>query len=117
MGVNNMKNLAVECNKYETLYDYLKTIKTEDFGFDVYCLNKDNCCWGNKEDIDGLLCDNLKKCKGKDVVKIEYFYSEIAQVQWYRFTINYMNINDKRNGITYDKRLNESSDIQKECKK
>ncbi len=103
-----MNNITIEeVYKYEILYDYLKSIKTKDFGFDVNCLNGDNCCWGNKEDIDGLLCDFLKKCKCKDVVKVEKFFSKIAQVWWYRFTVYYMNIDDKRNGITYDKRLKE----------
>ena len=100
----NMKNPTLECNKCKTLYDYLKTIK-EDFGFDISCLNGDKYCWGNKEDIDRLFRDNLKNIKGKDIVKIDY--SDIAQVSWYSFTINYMNINDKRNGIIYDKRLKE----------
>ena len=90
------KFLEINSTKYETVYDFLKSVKTKEFGFDVLCKDNDCCCFGCESDIDGLLYKSLKRKMSKDVIKVKKFFSDIAKTEWYRITMNYENIDDAR---------------------
>lgn len=86
--------VKVDPTKFETLYDFLKSRRMKDYGFEVCSKDRDNCCFGIKRDIDDLLFESLNLYKWSDVETIDKKFSNITHTQWLTITLKFENIEE-----------------------
>jgi hypothetical protein len=86
--------VKVDSTKFETLYDFFKSMKMKEFGFEVRCKNIDTCCWGSQSDIDDLLFESLNLYKWSDVETIDKRFSNITHTQWFTITLKFENVEE-----------------------
>lgn len=88
--------VKVDPTKFETLYDFFKSRKMKEYGFEVRCKDRTNCCFGIKSDIDDLLFESLNLYKLSDVETIDKDFSNITHTQWFTITLKFENIEELR---------------------
>lgn len=88
--------VKVDSTKFETLYDFLKSRRMKNYGFEVRCKDRANCCFGIKSDIDDLLFESLNLYKWSDVETIDKEFSNITHAQWLTITLKFENIEEVR---------------------
>ena len=82
------KHKKIEIKKETgTLFDYLMSLKGE-FGFDVSDCNNEMCYCGSDDDARGFLNDVLHRTNCCDVETCYEYYSDIAEVEWYKIILN-----------------------------
>ena len=81
---------------FETLYDFFKSRRLKEYGFEVRCKNIENCCWGSQSDIDDLLFESLNLYKWSDIETIDKRFSNITRTQWFTITLKFENVEEVR---------------------
>lgn len=86
----------------KTLRQILKIVKNtnciKNFGFDVFCKNEIRFAFcGGDYDIDAeYLSRVINKIKGKDILIVFLYYSEITGGPWFKIILKVDTINDLR---------------------
>ena len=81
------KYTEIDMNTYKgTLYDFLG-YRSDNFSFDINDEFGQNCCWGLKSDINGILEKTLRKMRCEDVYRCFNFISEITGGNYYRLIL------------------------------
>ena len=88
--------VKVDTTRFETLYDFFKSRRMKEYGFEVRCKNIENCCWGSQSDIDDLLFESLNLYKWSDVEAIDKRFSNITHTQWFTITLKFENVEEVR---------------------
>lgn len=88
--------VKVDSTRFETLYDFFKSRRLKEYGFEVRSKDRNNCCWGSQSDIDDLLFESLNLYKWSDIETIDKRFSNITRTQWFTITLKFENVEEVR---------------------